>query len=458
MAAITDPLTITYGSRSVGGSTDYMLHRPYVIDKSHDSLSLVFTVVVRSSSYSDLQSSCDALETDFRLRDKNLTISIDGNTWTYTHGSNLLNSTASLQKSGNEQTDRGFSRSYICRIEAGLPADDNDGLRELHVDVRYESSRQKVVTMTGIYTAYNATGGPFTAVEAYTNDFDSEASTILTAIDNSATFELVDEGYVRDRNTHTCEFSRQYVELLANQSDGTLDNTYVRDHRLMFTDLAQHPGSGLNDVSALRRVVATYDCSVDIEQSTNPRNIYTTVVRPYLLSLFQTKFQPRQFGVETERTSTDETGSRISTALTIVYEPAESSGIVSYTERLAYRERRQIDYSWIHGKNELQAAADPGWAAVMRERTFITSYTSQTAAATARRRVGNSSYDVKSDGWNLISNDSESEKRWIGDPALGNLLEVVVVTDTLVEQYTQSGEFGNDKPGIVISGPDGRPV
>ena len=155
--ALTNPFTITYGSRAIGGSSDtYLLHGPYVIDKSFNSLRVVFDVVVTAGSYSALKTAADNVETDFRKRDQNLVISLSGSTWTYTSGSTILNTSASLSKSGDSETDRGFSRAYTCVVEGELPADDADpvtGLRDIDIQVDFESGRQKIVTMQGVYTA-----------------------------------------------------------------------------------------------------------------------------------------------------------------------------------------------------------------------------------------------------------------------------------------------------------------
>jgi hypothetical protein len=155
--AITNPFSITYGSRQVGGSTDYQLHGPYVLDKSFDRLRLVFDVVVVAVSFADLQSKSDTLETDFRLRDQSLTIDLDGSTWTFTRGTHILAVTSSIVKSGNPDTDKGYSRAYTITIEAELPADDEQGLRDVEVLVDVDASRRKTVTMRGTYTALSGT-------------------------------------------------------------------------------------------------------------------------------------------------------------------------------------------------------------------------------------------------------------------------------------------------------------
>ena len=92
--ALDNPFSITYGSRTIGGTSDtYLLHGPYILDKSFSTLRVVFDCVVTASTHASLKSAADNVETDFSKRDQSLVITLgSGNTFTYTHGSTLLNS------------------------------------------------------------------------------------------------------------------------------------------------------------------------------------------------------------------------------------------------------------------------------------------------------------------------------------------------------------------------------
>jgi len=445
--AITNPFSITYGSRQVGGSTGYLLHGPYVIDKDFQTLRLVFDVVITAASFAALQSSAESLEDDFRKRDQSLTISLDGSDWTYTFGSTLLNSTASISKSGDRDTDKGFSRAYTCVVEAELPADDNNGLRDVSMNVAYEAGRQKIVTFQGVYTA--GTWGD--AVAQYQSDFDGEASTALSGVDGSATWELVDEEYTKDRTGHGCQFTRQYVELLFNQSQGGLDHANIRDHRVVFTDLSAHPGDSLKDIYRLRRMAATYDCAVDIEQTTDLKAVYEQQVRDHLLQTFRTNFNPKIFGIEDTRLSYDETSKRISVALQFIYQKDGGEDVVEVSQSLAYRENRTIDYTPVHDDDEHAAYADPGWAVYERvhNRTVIV-----LGEESPRRRIGakaddggpagkfdgiEADEDVQQEGWNIVGNVSQVTDQYVGDPD-EEQIRLTVLTETVTERW-------NSKPG-----------
>jgi hypothetical protein len=376
--ARTNPFSITYGGRQVGGSTVYQLFGPYVFDKSFTNLRLVFDVLITADTVANLKTYSDNLQTDFskRLTDaQTLVIDLDGNSWTYTMGTTLLNAEASIAKTGNEETDRGRSRMYTVTIEAELPADDN-GLRDVKVHVEMEPSRRKVVTMKGVYTADSDAD----AKENYQTNFDAEATNFLAAIDAAANWELVNEDYSLDRQMdvyddpypHTCEFARQYVELLYPQGT-TTDVAAIRDHRVIFSNMRQHPGDSTESVKRLQRVVATYDCSVDVDQSTDLHSVFENTVKSNIKTNFVSEFSPSVYAVEEQRVSYDETNNRISAMMQFIFQPSGGGEILEGTSSLTYRENRALDYTPVHGESELSFAVDAGWLTMERlfERTVV---------------------------------------------------------------------------------------
>lgn len=450
--AVPNPWSITYGERQVGGATDYQLHGPYVLDKSFDRLRVGFDVVVVADDFEDLQQLCDVLETDFRKRDQDLVIDLDGNTWTYTRGEHVLNTSATITKSGIREVDQGFSRAYSCVIEGELPADDTNGLRDVEVLVDYEASRQKTVTMRGTYTALSGTE----AVQMYRDNFDTESMTLLEFIDSEAAFELVDESYTIDRNRneaevfpHVCNFQRQYVELLADQSMSMRDDPQIRDHRIIFTDHSQHPGDSQENVRRLRRVSGSFDCAVNIEETTDLQTVFDQKVRRLIVERFLVHFVPRVYGIEEMRISTDETAKRISATFTFVYQTAGGGNVVEISQSVAYREARSIDYTPVHGKDELAAEVDIGWAIVER---IWSSTAVFIGAASPVLRIANGS--VNSEGWNIVANQSQVTPQWIGDTIHGNQqIPVSVLSETVVERYNRRPARGTVVPVVPTTAP-----
>lgn len=457
--AVDNPFTITYNGEAIGGASDSrQLLGPYVIDKTYRSLRVVFDVLLVGSSAADLRSLSDTLETKFRERDKDLEIDTGSTVWTYTAGTHYFNVSATVSKSGNSQTDRGFSRAYTVVIEAELPSDDDGtGLVEIRTNVSFAESRQRTVTVEGSYSAIdNSTNSE----AAYLADADTEIAAILTAIDNSASWELVAEDYDFDRLSANTNFQRQYVELLFNQSSGSLDDANLRDHRVQFTDLSQHPAAGRQGIQALRRVVGTYEASLDVQQTTDLKATFETLVRPLILQTFQTNFTPAVFCLEDRRITYDETTKRLSVALQFLYQKDSGEAVVEVSQSVAYREQRTIDYTPVHGGSEATFYADRGWATIERvwTRTVVV-----LGEETPQRRIAgevaryNDAGDFDSvgglrieggrnvnlSGWNIVSNTSQVEPRWIGDPTSEAQLQLTALTETVVERYndfpTRSG-------------------
>lgn len=473
---ITNPLTITYGDQSVGGDTDYQIHGPHSIDKSYGALRLVFDVIIVASSFEDLQTSSTTIEDAFRRRLVNgeeLTIDVDGTAVTYTAGETLLGVTSSVAKAANPATDHGFSRAYTVTIEGQLPADatEDGGLRDIEVLTSFSPSRQKTVTMRGVYTATSAGS----ALVRYTDAFDAKASGFLTLIDSTATWELVGETHTIDRavndagdpEPNSLSFTRQYVQLLRNQSASSLDDSEIRDHRITFTDMSSYPGDGEANLTRLQRVSAVYDCGIDIEETTNLQGVYAEKVRPHVIALFEDNFTPQVFGIEEERTSYDETGKRMSAALVFIYQPASGELLVEVSQSVTIRETRTIDYTPVHRGGELDAYADLGWATKERvwTRTAITigsnppserltkrassgssissrgaSFSGEIGGATgpdARSGGGGSTAgigDAISPGWNVIASTSQSTPQWIGKPGTQQI-QVTVLNESVTERY-----------------------
>lgn len=482
MATVPNPFSITFGTLTVGGATAYQLHGPYVIEKTFETLRLVFDVVVTGADMAELQQLSDDLETTFRTRlvaGDTLTIDLDGSAWDYVVGESVLSVRSSIVKSGRQEVDRGLSRAYTATIEGELPADNaaDVGLRALAVVVDYDASRRRTVTMRGTYTA-TAAGD---AVARYQAEFDDEATAYLEAIDNAATWELVDENYTMDRErtaatpaaapaSHLCEFNRQYAELIANQTSGLRDDPAIVDHRLVFTDLSQHPGDSRSGITRLRRVIGSFDCAVDVTATTDLADVFADKIKPYVRQQFEAEFAPQVFGVEDERASYDQTSNRLSVSLQFIYQTSNSNNVVEVSQSVAFRENRTIDYTPVHTDDELAAEADVGWATLERVWTrtvivvgaetpklrIIEAPRAGAAGAFSDTIAGQEGPDagsrraVQSEGWNIVASTSQVTPQFVGMPD-GQQVELNVLTETIVERFNRkTGSGGGGRTAVPI--------
>lgn len=466
--AVNNPFEITYGGTAVGGTSDvYQLIGPYVIDLSYRVLRVIFDVMVVATDAETLRDLSGVLEVQYRKRDLNLVINTGDDNWTWTAGSTYLNPVSSIAKSGDSETDRGYSRAYTIVIEAELPSDSSgdNGLLEIKANIGYEASRQKTVTVEGSYTATSGASSKTNYLAAA----DSKINSILNAAGSSSTWELLEEDFDYDRNTANTNFQRQYVELLFNQSLSSRDDSAIKDHRVVFTDLSQHPADSRESIQRLRRVVGSYECSLNIDVTTDLQGAFDSKIRPLILQNFKNEFSPSVFCLEDRRISYDETTKRISVSLQFLYQKDGGENVVEISQSVAYREQRTIDYTPVHNsESEISAYADPGWATVERiwTRTVVV-----LGNETPQRRIGGetatyeeagdfdevgdiklegSSRRIVADGWNIISNTSQVTERWVGDPTDQEQIKLTALTETVVERLTKtptSGPTGVATPG-----------
>jgi len=446
--AVSGKFTIRYGTRTVGSTATYQLLGPYVQSKEYGVLRLTFEVVVVASSYAGLQSASENLEDDFRERDKDLVITLDTAAWTYTHGTHIWNTSASTTKTGDSETDVGYSRSYTCEVTGDLPSDgEGSPLLNIEFNVDYESGRRAILSMQGIYTA---TDGSNSASANYLANADDEATTFTGSI--SGTFEMVDEQYSYDRNDSQCSFSRQYSQILSDQDQSGPDSTKIRDHRMTFTEMSQHPGDSVESIYRMRRVVGTYDCAIDVIVSTDLYSLVEDTILPHVKQLFETNFQPQVFTVEDHRFSYDESSKRVSISIQFLYQKDGGDDIVEVTQSMSYREQRNLDMTPVHLDDEFAAEVDVGWAVLDRiaTRTVVV-----IGDETPKRRIGVTPDEgiagpivmpgseppagkgVVQNGWNIISNTSQTQERWMGDPN-ETQIKMTVLTETVVERWNTS--------------------
>jgi hypothetical protein len=459
---LPNPIAITYGGFTVGGTTGYQLLGPYVIDKSYDGFRLVFDVLITADTLGAVQGLSEALEDQFRRRlevDEELVIDLGGVEWVYHMGRTLLSVTAEITKTGNRDTDKGLSRAYTCVVTGEMPADQDNGLRDVKVMVSFSPSRQRTITMQGTYTATEDDD----ALGNYKANFDDVANGYLQLIDTQAKWELEAESSSLDRQRsgssplpHICEFTRQYLELLVDQSQGQRDDDQIKDHRVVFTDLSQNPADGQAGIRRLRRVVGTYDCSVDITKTTNLQDVFKNKVKAHLRQLFTTEFSPRTFCLEEQRIGYDETAKRISVQFQFLYQSSTGGNTIEVSESVSYQEQRSLDYTPVHGGDELAYDVDVGWATILRHwqrvvvsmgnetpKRRIAARPSAGAAGLFRDTIGGIAgpdaggdrSGVSADGWNIVSSTSQVTPQYIGDPDSGQQIQISVLSEVVVERF-----------------------
>jgi len=482
MAAIAAPFQITYGSQAVGGSSGtFQIEGPYTFAKTYDTLDLEFIVRVVASSYADLDNQSNTLEEAFRLRDQTLKIDLDNiddpdgsstQTYTYAVGDALnsgswLNPRSTIEKVG--EGDMGFSRSYAIHITGELPSQDVDGsgnytgLRDISYSVDYDAGGQKTLTVSGVYTATpvqtsparDATGARENYEDA-TTGIDVEMTAFFAAKFPNESWELIHEDPDENRVDHTCAFTRTYRELLTAQSQsptgGSGDpNSYndpdIRDHTFTMDEVIDEPGDWNKNTTRMREVEVFYECAVVLSQNVTLKNTFESKVRPHIIQVFQTTFQPAVFAVARRRVNYDESRQRLSCSMTLVYQKKGSDKVVEIETTVRYTDTKHHKFTPLHTRNEFAFNVDRGWTDRLRTTTTqaITIGEDSKIGRLGGKGGGMAGGGVVlprgggvgepgETGWVEIFTDRESTPIWVGMPSEQQML-ISRSTDVRIEQY-----------------------
>lgn len=232
---------ITYGSFNVGGSSaptrqiDGDVRR--TLNTAFETTVVEFDFITTANSDSAFATEVQACENAFRIPRQDFTWTQAGQTLLSLKQSDNsgLDCNPTIEKTG-DPADTGRSIKYHVRLEFGRPADNMTegsipkGLRFDTITVSYSPSRQRTVTIDGLFTAYSATG----AYEQYLAQIAGYATTALNKIDNTASWEKIGEPKV-DQNISDkfSNFTVIFKEVIYNQGANTLDVPELIDPTLI---------------------------------------------------------------------------------------------------------------------------------------------------------------------------------------------------------------------------------
>jgi len=296
MPAVARELSIVYGSATLGGASENLLVEKYRENIGYESGTIEADVIVTGTTESTFITNCTALESAFRTPRQRLRVILGSQTqidWNPADSTNTgFNQQPTIAKVG-DPADTGRSRRYHITVTAELPADlsGQAGRRLSSTTIAYGPNRQRQVTFAGQYTALTS----LLARAQYEAQVATFTSTVLTGIDATAAWEKISEQVENDDTNKNATFSVIFEELLYNQSSGTLDDPAIVGLRVNFNRSIPSPGdSVLNGVSVnrLEIVAVAFSCVLDKGQSTDPKAVYESTLRPHLVSEIQAKFSP----------------------------------------------------------------------------------------------------------------------------------------------------------------------
>lgn len=288
MPTITREFSITYGSVTVGGSSDdYLLMRQNAgIFESYKRARVDATVLVVGTSEADFLANCTALVSQFRTPRARLQVARPTG---YADFNPATNSGFNAEPEIRESSDRRFHsnrmRLYDITVTVDLPADlsGQDGRRDNTYAVSYEANRRRTITLSGQYTAL----GGNDATAQYEASIDSYVTSVLPG---GATWQLIKEDTSRDDTDKIIGFTRQYREITLNQDGSGPDNASVVVQTLSVTKVDRGSPSysrvGGRTVIPMATYRVSYSAVIDIEQTDNTglNSLWETTLRSYVVS------------------------------------------------------------------------------------------------------------------------------------------------------------------------------
>lgn len=310
---VTRELSITYGSTTVGGTTDRYLDGYTHVTRGYETASVEFSFIVTQATEALFAAECLAIEAAFRTPYLALTVTQGSSTLlSLSHsGSTGFDAQPEIVKA-EDIADTGRTRRYTVRITFGCPADGSgmDGRRESRVDVSYSPSRRRTVTMTGTWTAIGGT----TAHEKYEAKVDTWADAVLTAL--TGTYDLAEESFEFSTNDKTADFRRVYEEIIRSQGGASVDDTAIVRQSLVISRRQSAPGD--YDQPPVNRVIVMdvrYSAHIDKTVTTDLPGKWASI-RGWVVEQVRTVLSGGALAVIAEAPEYDGDENRISATMT----------------------------------------------------------------------------------------------------------------------------------------------
>ena len=282
---MTRELVITYGGVAFGSAASGREITGWTVNsRKFGEATVEFDFFISKTTEAAFATEIDAVEDAFEKPFQDLTI-VQGSTtlYSFSQSSNTgFDAVPEIVK--KEDVGSGRHRAYKVRIRYGLPATTTgelvSGLREHSVEVAYDSSRIRTVTVAGVFTAASSNSAR-AQYEATVSSLETSVFSTLGIA--AANRELVDEP-VADHtyNNKTISFRRVWRELVFSQAGASLNDSAIVAQVLRISRLKEGPGDS-PDARRLITLRVEYDASVDKSVTTDLRAKYSSM-RAWVIS------------------------------------------------------------------------------------------------------------------------------------------------------------------------------
>ena len=437
----------------IGGTSEYHLHSKIRHSDEYPTESFHFSAVIMETSETIFNALIRAIDRAFRTPRQRLRIVQndvvihDRNPNNESGGNTGFNAEPSIDRPESDW-NTGRSRIWDISVRLSRPADlaGQSGRQSTTNDLNLDAANIKSVVISGVYTALGAN----TARAQYESAADTYCAAVLATLGGS--FEKVSDVASTDDANKICNFRREYLEVIYNQSSGTLDNSAIKRGIYNYRRNQIAPGDSYSDVKRLESLTASFSCEVDRLVTTNLKSLWENTIRPYVSSQVRSIMNSNQAALVSKNLDVNQKNNTIAGEVDYLVIAEGSAEIL------------EIDYvhetSWDKGKELLGAwdgnpfAKHVFDALASKVRVTTIRLLRQGERTTADEFVDTGGW-VLGGNWILRHDKVGARPRWIGLPP--DQIQCTEVVRVLVEEYVETPSGGDINNPVGSGSGSGQP-
>lgn len=455
MPAVTRELEITYAGVTIGGaSSTFLLTDRYRLDLAYERGSFDAEVLVVGTSEADFAAQCAALEAAFRKPRGDVRVRVNSTNLTnVSHSGNTgYNGEPSISKAGS-QPDTVRTRLYRvgCRFEMPADLSGQSGRRDSTVTLAKDTSRRRMLTISGRYTALGGNGSR----DQYASAIAAYQAALIASVGGGATYKLLTEDVSTDDADKNCTFARVLQEVFYGATSSDLNHASIIDHRITYTRLDPSPGdSPGHGTKRLAEVGALFESAVDRTAQTDVNSLYSAV-ESWMLQQLQAKFSPSGMAILEADRSLDMTQNRLRVHL-VVSMAISGSGSIAFDRTVEVFNEYGNTLVPVWDGNPLSKHVFQGPATRVRVTREIETVVG-TFDTPASGEVGPHAPGFAGGSWKRRSRQASTHQRELGIGAAKTMVVTDIVTE-LVEEWAEKPKGGGTvTPGTGDTGGPGGP-
>lgn len=266
MATDNQEYEITYGTLTVGGTTDYLLRGSPKLTETTDKASVEFEFFYQHQTLASFQTLDDTVRAALLKARQNFTWKISSTTHrTYSHTGNTgFNSEPQIIKD-EDPLNTGRSRLIRVRIEFTLPftgsavgGEDDAGRKSWSGEIDADAAGIRIFRVTGTYTATAALGSARTV---YSAKVGALAAGWLTDLGVTA-YNFIRETVIQDDQNKEVSFTREYRDIIASEAGSSNDTDITEQNLQIERQKTKPPRDAQAGVSRIVNLTVRYEATI----------------------------------------------------------------------------------------------------------------------------------------------------------------------------------------------------